>query len=75
MMGPKGKSDYGNEAQMPEPQEYREANGEKDVVTDIPTMDPFELKAPEDNHTPNMGGSSKPNYGKHEGRGNGGVGL
>jgi hypothetical protein len=76
--GPVGKDEEGNLDVMPEPQERYENNPVKDVVTDIPSMDGFELKAPEDNHTPNF--TKAPKGGKigwnfQHGRGNGGVGI
>lgn len=76
--GPQGKDREGNDSYMPEPQEKYEEEGERDVVTDIPSLDPFALLAPETDHTPNHTAGpkpSRPEYGKHEGRGNGGVGL
>ena len=78
MKPPKGKSDYGNDAQMPEPQERYEEEGLKDVVTDIPSMEPFDLKAPEEDHTPNgktVLKDGRIGWSFQHGRGDGGVGL
>ena len=71
--GPKGKAEAGRQDwPMPEAQERYEEEGKKDVVTDIPSMDPFDLKAPETDHTPNH--TSGPKQAKtenffHHGRG------
>ena len=79
--GPVGKDEEGNlDGFMPEAQErYEEEGGRsRDIVTDVPGLDPFRMMAPETDHTPNFTHNekqSKPEYGKFEGRGNGGVGL
>jgi len=78
--GPQGKDEEGRLGwPMPEPQEaYEEEGGRIDKADGNFTQDPFELKAPESDHTPNFTSapkSGKPEYGRHEGRGNGGVGL
>ena len=78
--GPQGKDDeagilkHGAEFQ----EHYEERNERPDLVGGDPTQDPTSLKAPDSDHTPNTTKgpkSAKPNYGKFEGRGNGGVGL
>jgi hypothetical protein len=78
--GPVGHANIGREDwPLPEVQEKYEANGvNADLVAGEPTQDPTSLRAPETDHTPNHTKGpkpDKPNYGKHEGRGNGGVGL
>lgn len=77
--GPQGHSDYGADSEyMPEPQERYEEEGERDVITGDRSLDPFDHRAPETDHTPNHTEGpkpSKPEYGRHEGRGDGGVGL
>lgn len=77
--GPQGKGTAGRtDWPMPEAQESYEEEGKRDVVTDIPSMEPFDLKAPEGDHTPN--GTTVLKDGKigwsfQHGRGNGGVGV
>jgi hypothetical protein len=79
--GPVGKPSPGSKLTKPEPQEQYESYGDhKDLCTyDIAPIE--SLKALEGDHTPDNSAIthgikvSKPNYGKSEGRGNGGVGL
>jgi hypothetical protein len=77
--GPQGKDDEGdgNEAYIGCQEEYEE-EGHKDVVTDIPSINGFDLKAPEDNHTPNFTKAPKGEkigWNFQHGRGNGGIGI
>jgi hypothetical protein len=69
--GPVGKNNEGRRGwPMPEPQESYEENGvHSDLVDGNFTQDPFTLKAPEADHTPNASSSGgikkgKPEYGK-----------
>lgn len=67
--GPQGRDEEGNlTPPMPEPQEKYEGNDEHpDIVDGNFTQDPFSLKAPESDHTPNhVKGpkSGKTEYGK-----------
>lgn len=78
--GPQGKDDEGELGGfMPEEQERYEEEGEHpDLVGGEPTQDPTTLRAHEGDHTPNHTKGpkpSKPEYGKHEGRSNAGLGL
>ena len=76
--GPVGKDREGGNSYMPEPQEKYEEEGQRDVVTDIPSLEPFDLRALDSDHTPNFTKGPKPTkteYGKFTGRGDGGVGL
>lgn len=78
--GPVGKDEEGNlEGVMPEHQERYEENKERmDVVGAEPPQDPTELRAHEEDHTPNFtreARQSKPLYGRYKGHGSGGVGL
>jgi hypothetical protein len=76
--GPVGRDDEGGDSYMPEPQEHYESYGEHIGVTDIPPLDPFDLKAPEGDHTPNHTKApkgSKIGWNFQHGRGNGGVGI
>jgi hypothetical protein len=67
--GPQGKGTAGADRwPMPEPQErYEEVGGRIDKVDGNFTEDPFTLRAPESDHTPNHTSGpkpSKPEYGK-----------
>ena len=79
--GPVGKDDEGDfEVPMPEAQETYETDGMRVDFTGVsdPVQDPTELRAHEEDHTPNftkLARQSKPAYGRYEGRGSGGVGL
>jgi len=70
--GPQGTGSVSQWWPMPEPQEeYEEEGGHVDIVDGNFTQDPFELRAPETDHTPNyMKGPkvSKPSYGKFGGK-------
>ena len=78
--GPQGKDDEsGILKHGAEFQEMDESDGKR--VYSVPTgfvQDPTELKASDEDHTPNHTKGpkpSKPEYGRFYGRGNGGVGL
>jgi hypothetical protein len=78
--GPIGKDDEGElDGAMPEVQEKYEEEGEHpDLVGGDPVQNPTVLTAHYGDHTPNFTRGErqpKPNYGKSEGRGNGGVGI
>ena len=65
--GPQGKDQEGGDSYMPEPQEQYEESGGHVGVTDVPSLEPFDLRAPESDHTPNHTKGpkpSKPGYGK-----------
>lgn len=66
--GPVGKDDEGElDGMMPEHQERYERDGQKDVIDGPRSLDPFDHRAPDSDHTPNHTTGpkiSKPEYGK-----------
>jgi hypothetical protein len=77
--GPQGKDEEGRmDWPMPETQERYEEEGDRDVIVGERSLEPFDHRAPEDDHTPNgktVLKDGKIGWNFQRGRGNGGLGL